>query len=208
MVPPLAVLILAWALNVVRAEESRSAAFGGPDAVENIIEEDAKKKGGFITERITQPWFDWKKHMQQDYGLALGIDYSGVYLESSKSGISGEDNAASGMLRFFGSWDLVGRGTKDTGAFVWKVENRHKYTDNPPQAFGFDQGIVGLIEAPFSDQGFRVTNLFWRQRLNDGEVTLLGGLLDVTDYVDVFALAGGSFFRSLFSSVQKSSTLS
>ena len=54
----LAVLILALAVNVVRAEESRSAGFGGPDAVENIIEEDAKKKGGFIKERITQPWFD------------------------------------------------------------------------------------------------------------------------------------------------------
>ncbi len=39
---------------------------------------------------------------------------------------------------------------------------------------------------PFSDQGTRWTNLYWRQRLNDGRATVLGGYLDVTDYVDVW----------------------
>jgi porin len=184
----LVVLNLALVVNVACADEDRGAGFGGPNATENILKEDAEKKRGFITERITQPWFDWKKKIQQKYGLALGFDYSSVYLKSSETGFSGEDNAAGGMVRFFGSWELIGRGTKDSGAIVWKVEHRHKYTDNSPNSLGFDQGIVGLIEAPFSDQGFRVTNLFWRQRLNDGKVTLVGGFLDVTDYVDVFAL--------------------
>jgi porin len=185
----LAVLNLALAIDVARADEDQGPGFGGPNATENIIKEDAKKKGGFITERITQPWFDWKKKIQRDYGISLGIDYTTVYLKSSENGISGDDSTAGGMVRIFGSWDLVGRGTKDTGAIVWKVEHRHKYTDISPQSFGFDQGIVGLIEPPFSDQGSRLTNLFWRQRLNDGKVTLVGGFLDVTDYVDVFALA-------------------
>jgi len=93
------------------------------------------------------------------------------------------------MIRFFGSWDLVGRGTKNTGAFVWKVEHRHGYTDVAPSGFGFNLGYVGLIEPPFSDQGGRFTNLYWRQQLADGKVTLLGGFLDATDFVDVYALA-------------------
>ena len=183
------VLNLALANKVVMAEESGTPAFGGPNATENIIAEDAEEKGGFVKRRITQPWFDWKKKVQEQYGLSLGVDYSGVYLQSSENGFSGDDDAGGGILRFYGSWDLVGRGTSNSGAFVWKVENRHKYTDIAPKAFGFDQGIVGLIEPPFSDQGSRWTNLFWRQRLNNGKVVLIGGLLDATDYVDVFALA-------------------
>lgn len=181
-------LYLAIVINPLAAEENRGAGFGGPDTVENLIEDDAKKTGALFEERVTQPWFDWKKKMQQEYGLSLGVDYSAVYLKSSETGASGNDNASAGMLRFFGSWDLVGRGTKNTGAFVWKVEHRHKYTDIAPQGFGFDQGIVGLISPPFSDQGARWTNLYWRQRFNDGKATVIGGFLDATDYVDVFAL--------------------
>lgn len=187
--PLLIVLNFALTSNVARADESQAPGFGGPNATENVLKEDAEKKGGFITERITQAWFDWKKEIQQKYGISLGVDYTAAYLKSSETGFSSEDDAGGGIARFFGAWELIGRGTKNTGAFVWKVEHRHKYTDNSPQSFSFDQGIVGLIEAPFSDQDFRVTNLFWRQRLNDGKVTLLGGLLDVTDYVNVFALA-------------------
>jgi len=182
-----AVLGLALIANA-GAQEQGNAAFGGPNATENIIREDAEEKGGFFKKRISQPWFDWKKRMQEEHGLSLGADYSGVHLKSNENGASGKDSAGGGIARFYGSWDLVGRGTNSSGAFVWKVENRHKYTSISPQAFGFDQGIVGLIEPPFSDQGSRWTNLFWRQRLNDGKVVVIGGLLDATDYVDVFAL--------------------
>jgi len=181
-------LCLTASATSLLAEEGRGAAFGGPDAVENLIEDDARKTGALIKERITQPWFDWKEKVQKERGLSLGIDYSAVYLNSSEMGASGNDDASAGMVRFFGSWDLVGRGTKDTGALIWKVEHRHKYTDIAPQTFGFDQGIVGLISPPFSDEGARWTNLYWRQRLNDGKITLIGGFLDTTDYVDVFAM--------------------
>jgi porin len=189
LIAVLTVLDFALAPNVAMADESGNPGFGGPNATENIISEDAAEKGGFVKRRITQPWFDWKKKIQDEHGLSLGVDYSGVYLQSNENGFSGEDDASAGIARFYGSWDLVGRGTSNSGAFVWKVEHRHKYADLAPQAFGFDQGIVGLIEPPFSDQGSRWTNLFWRQRLNDGKVVVLAGLLDATDYVDVFALA-------------------
>ena len=188
LVTLLAVLILELAVDEVRAEDNQGAGFGSPNAAENIIKEDAKEKGALILERIAQPWFDWKKKIKKDYGISLGIDYTTVYFKSSENGFSGDDKSAAGMVRFFGSWELVGRGTKNSGAFVWKVEHRHKFTNTPPQTFAFDQGIVGLIEPPFSDQRDRFTNLYWRQRLNDGKITLLGGLLDVTDYVDVFVL--------------------
>jgi porin len=123
--------------------------------------------------------------MQEENGLSIGVDYSAVSLSASES--LGEDHAAGGMLRFFGTWDLFGRGSDNTGALVWKIENRHAYTDIAPSALGFETGYIGLFEPPFSDQKARVTNLYWRQRWDN--VTLIAGFLDVTDYVDVYALA-------------------
>jgi len=176
-------------LLMAQSSTTYATTFGGPDATENTIEQDARITGATIKKRITQPWFDWKAKMQEDHGFSIGVDYTALSLTSSEKGASGDDNAGSGMVRIFGSWDLVGRGTKNTGALVYKIEHRHSYTDVSPQGFGFDQGYVGLIEPPFSDQGTRWTNLFWRQRLNEGRATITAGMLDATDYVNVYALA-------------------
>jgi porin len=171
---------------VTQAGEQRR--FGGPNAVENVIEDDATSSGGLVTKRLLQSWFEQKAALQDAYGLSFGLDYTGVYLRSDTEGVSGEDNASGGIFRFFGAWDLIDLGDSDKGALVWKVEHRHRYGDLAPSAFGFDQGVIGLIEPPFSNEGSRLTNLYWRQRLAEGRITLTGGFLDVTDYVDVFAM--------------------
>jgi porin len=76
------------------------------------------------------------------------------------------------MFRFFGSWELIDRSGDHPGALVWKFEHRHGYSDVPPSGFGFEAGYVGLVGPPFSDQGWRTTNLYWRQRFAAGR---LGG---------------------------------
>jgi porin len=157
--------------------------FGGPNAVENQLHED-QQAGGPLFDRIA----DWKSWLKDKRGIDLGLDYSAAYFSASDS--PGDDQSASGMLRFFGSWDLVGRGKKNTGAFVWKVEHRHGYTDVPLFDFGFELGYAGFIAPPFSDAGLLLTNLYWRQRWREKRaITAVGGWVDATDYVDVYALA-------------------
>jgi hypothetical protein len=63
-----------------------------------------------ISERIYQPWFDWKAQVAEQTGISFGIDYSALYLASNND--AGNANAGGGMVRLFGSWDLLGRGTK------------------------------------------------------------------------------------------------
>jgi porin len=157
--------------------------FGGPNAVKNQLHDDRAVDRPTFFEKH----FAWKDELTEKHGFSFGIDYSAAWLGADSS--PSEDRAAGGMLRFFGSWDLVGRNTKNTGAFVWKVEHRHGYTDVAPSGFGFNLGYVGLFEPPFSDQGLRWTNFFWRQRWKEGKVTVLAGFLDATDYVDVYSLA-------------------
>jgi porin len=163
--------------------DTKGPRWGGPDAVENQLREDAEVDRPTLFER----WFEWKDGLTERHGFSFGVDYSAVGLGSDSS--PGDDRSAGGMIRFYGTWGLVGRGTKNTGALVWKVEHRHAYTDVAPSGFGFNLGYIGLVEPPFSDQGLRLTNLYWRQRLSGGGITLLGGYVDATDYLDVYALA-------------------
>ena len=162
-------------------QKKRTPNFGGPNQVDNQIRLDDEEKP------LLQHWADWKAGLVENKGFSFGIDYSPVYLAADDS--PGIDSASSGIFRLFGSWDLIGRNSGNTGAFVWKVEHRHKYSDIAPGSFGFEIGYVGLIEPPFSDQGLRLTNLYWRQRLLEGRVALIGGWVDVTDYLDVYAMA-------------------
>ncbi|PKH06137.1 carbohydrate porin [Moritella sp. Urea-trap-13] len=163
--------------SLVYASDKKGVNFGSPDAVDNQIAEDNKKS---------------KSHFKtplEKNNLNLGADYSAVYLSSNDVSPGSEDNAASGMLRIYGSWNPVGIGTNNTGGLVWKVEHRHSYTDTSVKNFEFDTGGLGLITPPFSDEGTRITNLYWKQQLMDGKATVVAGFLDLTDFVDVFAMA-------------------
>jgi len=182
-------LLILAGVSAAAEESGQGAGFGSPNAVENILKDDALHTGSVFGDRLVQPWFDWKAGLKEKHGFGLGVDYSSVFMKAGEQGLSGEDAGSGGMVRFFGAWELVGRGTPNTGAFVWKVENRHRYGAIPPADLEFELGGIGLVTPPFSDQGGRVTNFYWRQRLGGGKVTLTGGFLDATDYLDVFALA-------------------
>jgi len=151
--------------------------FGSPDAVDNQIAEDNKR---------SKPSF--KTQLEQN-NISMGVDYSTVFLGANNVLPGSDDNAGSGMIRFYGSWNPIGVGTKETGGLVWKVEHRHSYTDTSVKDFEFGTGGMGLIAPPFSDQGFRFTNLYYKQKLMDGKATFVAGFLDVTDFVDVYAIA-------------------
>jgi porin len=145
-------------------------------------------------------YFDWKARLMEDHRLSFGGDYTSVYLNASNS--PGEDNALSGMYRFFGFWEAFSDEDGNSGALIWKVEHRHAFTGHiPPGSFGFEVGYIGLFEPPFSDQKTRLTNLYWRQRMKAGELVVVGGYVDATDYLDVYMLASPwtGFFNFAFS---------
>ena len=165
--------------------------FGGPNSVGGIlIEDDAVRKPWFRLEsvdRVLQPWFDWKEGLNRDYGLSFGLDYSALGQIASDS--LGKDNAAGGIFRFFGNWTVIGRESGNTGSIVFKVENRHRLgTDIAPQNLGFEVGYLGITGTAFSDYGWGLTNLYWKQRFNQGRISFVAGAVDVTDYLDVYGL--------------------
>ena len=173
------------------SEERPERGFGGPDQVENQLAADAEPKPTVFRfdgiQRGLAPYFGFKERLKKDRGISFGMDYSAVSFSASES--AGEDRASSGMFRFFGDWELTGRGTTSPGKLVLKVENRHAYSAVAPKGLALETGYVGFWEAPFSDEGWRLTNLYWLQRFSEGNGVALFGFLDVTDYVDVYAMA-------------------
>jgi porin len=156
------------------------------DEVENQITLD-RKANPFYESRLLAPVRVWRDGVAEKTGLNMSLDYSALYMSVNNS--PGEDNAGSGMVRFYGYWDLVGRGGSNKGSLNWKVENRHSYTDVAPSEQGFQSGYVGMFAPAFNDQGKRLTNLYWKQYFVDGKATAVAGFLDVTDYLDVYLLS-------------------
>lgn len=184
------------------AAESRPAAasLAGPEQVDNRLHIDSNQVTPLFPSDFARGYFDWKERQAKENGFSIGGDYSTAYLNASES--LGEEDAFSGMYRLFGSWELTGDGQGNSGALVFKAEHRHAFGSNlAPGSLGFETGYVGLHLPPFSDQGGRLTNLYWRQRMKGGNLVFVGGFVDVTDYVDVYMLASPwtGFFNFSFS---------
>ncbi|MEP5322070.1 carbohydrate porin [Marinobacter alexandrii] len=153
---------------------------------------------------LSAPWADKlqakKSAFEEARGVSWSVDYINAYLYANES--LGDKNAAAGVLRFMGVWEAMAGDGGNSGALVWKAEHRHAYGDHvSPQAFGNEIGYAGLPHLTLSDQGGRLTNLYWRQRFRGGDTVLLAGWLDTSDYVDVYTLASPwtDFFNYVFS---------
>ena len=146
------------------------------------VKENLLKLHGF------KDWDDWKKRVQEKTGLQFSVDYTaqGYWANENKLG---EDDAGSGALRFYGRWDVMGKGTDTAGGIVFKIENRHSYTDVAVSDFGGELGYVGAVSPLLSAQGTRITHLHWRKAFNKGKSVYYAGWLDFTDYTDAYALA-------------------
>jgi porin len=181
------VTLSAAAVPLSAQQQDTTGSLAGPNQVDNQLRTDAAPKEPLVRLTFLAPWFDFKETLKENSGLGFGVDYSTVLLTSNSE--IGEGKASSGMVRLFGSWQLIGGESANTGSLVFKIEHRHAYGAIAPSGLSFDVGYAGITAAPFSDQGLRLTNLYWRQTLGDGRFVLLGGFLDATDFVDVYGLA-------------------
>ena len=200
----LALMMFAWqqlviaqqSTTIVEIDDSLSpnstaiTHFGGPTSVGAQIKSDENRKPTYRFEglsRSVQPYYDFKDRINDNYGLSFGGDYNLLYQGASES--PGEDNAAGGVLRIYGTWALVDRGSQDAGSLVFKIENRHRLgTDIAPQQLGAEVGYAGLTAIPFSDAGSLLTNLYWSQSFDNNRLAFIAGIVDTTDYVAVYGL--------------------
>ena len=169
-------------------EHGHAYSLGGPSSVSGQLSKDRKTKGAFYPlPDLLEAYFRFKNRVEKEYGFSFGFDDNFLLQYATRS--PGEDTAAGGVFRAFGRWHLAGRGTQNTGALVYKVENRHRLgTDIAPKGLGSEIGYAGLTAVTFSNVGWALTNLYWSQQLLNNRLAFVGGIVDVTDYVDVYGL--------------------
>lgn len=182
------VLLIALTIPASAWPSEDDSGLGGPSSVGATLKDDKETKPAVQTD-LLDDYFAFKKRMEDTQGFSFGFDYLVLIQAASKS--LGEDTAAGGVFRAYGSWTLTGRNGGDTGNFVYKVENRHRLgTDIVPKDLGAEIGYAGITALAFRGDfdDWALTNLYWNQHLFNNRLGFAVGVLDVTDYVDVYGL--------------------
>lgn len=163
--------------------------FGGPSSVGGNLAEDAAVADEYRLQRLNdlfEPWNDFKSRINENYGLQFNVDESILFQAVSES--PSDSNAASGLVRIYGQWEPFPCAC-NCGQLVFKAEDRHRIgTDLTPFDLGFAAGSRLPTGTFFSDFDFSVTNLFWKQYFLDERWAFAVGRIDVTDFVDVYAM--------------------
>jgi porin len=154
---------------------------GGPSSVGAQLVRDGRHRK---YEQLQKP----KEWLQENYALSIGADYNLLAQQVSEG--PGPTDGVGGVLRFYGSWALVNRGAaEDTGSFVFKVEYRHSLgTELPAASVLPTAGAAGISGPTFGDNGGVLTNLYWTQSFADNRFAFEVGVVDTTDYLDVYGL--------------------
>jgi hypothetical protein len=131
---------------------------------------------------ITDPIHRWREQLFDQTGLRVGFRYMTVFQQAT--GGPGERTAAASDIDLMFDWTLIGKGTEDTGRFVFTFEERYRewYADIPPSQLRNEIGSLVGTTGAFNDRGLVVRDVLWDQRLIDGRLRVLGGRGAPDDY--------------------------
>ncbi|NOD95248.1 hypothetical protein GS636_20820 [Ruegeria sp. HKCCD4884] len=162
----------------------------GDSVTEDLAIDDQRVDGVLNFPRVEEffsPWFSWKKRLNDEYGLKLQFSYQSLRQELNRT--LGEKDAAAARLQLQGSWELAGRGTNNPGLLTFRLEERTTLgTTIPPTSLASQYG--GLTPSGgFSDFGFALTELAWRQSLLNGQFRFVFGKISALSWYNGHALS-------------------
>lgn len=145
-----------------------------PDRVPNRLERDDKRKDTLFRtpgiDRMLAPWYDFKAHLSQEYGLDVAFYYTALYQKAdprTKQPIvgNGRDEASAGVFGIVGQWNLVGRGTNHPGFLGFNLQQRHRMGPVTPQSLGAEIGSLWPVSIAYDELTFSALELYWAQFL-------------------------------------------
>jgi porin len=179
--------------------------FGGPDSVSGQLRENDERRtprhDSAVVQNAWKPYFDWKRELQDNYGLAFGFNGWLLYQHASDVKPGTKDDALGGILRFQGKWTLWGRNGGNQGRIEWRVETRGNVGGGniAPATLGDNVGVVGLNTGfPYNevfDPDIAVLN--WTQGLFGNRIGFAVGRLAFDAYLDAnpFQTPTGGFLN-------------
>lgn len=136
--------------------------------------------------------------LNEAIGLRVGTAYTMLF-----QGLSGgppERYGAAGDFDLMTSWTLVGRKTENTGRLVFDIEDRFAIGSTTPNSLGPLAGTLQPTANTFNDRGWVVRDVYWAQRLYEGQFRFLFGRADPTDFFGSTWMqsANNSFVNRMF----------
>jgi porin len=167
--------------------------FGGPDGVSSALKRDDEKRGSTYQfdglQRGLKPYFDWKRRIQDEHGVALGAQFYVLFQDASSS-LGGRDSDAFGnIFRFFGKWTVFSRDNGNLGRVEWRVESRSNFGNfQAPGSLGSRLAFDVYLDAfPFQtfSRGFLNRSFVLNPTLPTTGVGAIGGVVKgfVTDNI-------------------------
>ncbi|MCO4822164.1 MAG: hypothetical protein KC469_08855 [Flavobacteriaceae bacterium] len=135
--------------------------------------------------KVTNPWFEWKKQVNEKTGLQISVNYSSILMGStSKISSSNQQSTAGGIFDAIFNWNLVNRKKgKNKGSIMFWVNARHKYYgDIVPQNLNFETGSATLPILMFNDFSIRTLEFYYQQSLFNERAAIVVGKVDMADW--------------------------
>jgi porin len=167
--------------------------FGGPDGVSQSLKRDDEERESTFQfdglQRGLKPYFDWKRRINDEHGVALGLQFYAL-LQDASSSLDGRDSDAFGnIFRFFGSWTVFQRENGNVGRIEWRVESRSNFGSyQAPGSLGSATGIATVAPGfAYSDNfDLDIPIINWTQGFANGRAGYAVGRLAFDVYLDAF----------------------
>jgi porin len=135
--------------------------------------------------KVSQPWFDWKKRLNDNTGIKLSFNYTSQFLGATSVIQDGmQQTAFSGIFDATINWNFINRKKdKNKGSLIFWVDSRHLYYgETPPHFLNFNAGSALLPALKFNKWTFRTLEFYYQQQLFNGRAGLVVGKIDMPDW--------------------------
>ncbi len=132
----------------------------------------------------TQPWFDFKRQLNEDTGLQISSNYTATFMGASSTiEAGGQKNAMSAIWDLTLKWNAINRNKEGwKGTFVYWIDSRHAYYDDFPVQNLYQETGSALIPAlKFGKWSLRTLEFYYQQQLFS-RLAVVVGKIDMADW--------------------------
>ncbi len=192
--PAIALLLLAQPLLAEEAEHGQAGyedmpEFGGPESVTEQLKRADETREAMYDWPFFDGYFDWKRQVDDDYGVSFGLHFYGLYQKANNSLPGRDDDAMGNIFRFLGNWTVFEKDNGNLGRIEWRLESRSDWFGlQAPGSLGSATGVAALAPGfAYSDNfDMDLSVINWTQGFASGKAGYAVGRLAFDAYLDAF----------------------
>jgi porin len=163
--------------------------FGGPESVSGQLKRADEIRDAMYDWPFFDGYFDWKRQINEDYGVSFGLHFYGLAQKASDSLPGRDDDAFGNIFRFLGNWTLFKYDNGNLGRIEWRLESRSDmFGFQAPGSLGGATGIAALAPGFAYSDNFELdlAVINWTQGFANGKAGYAVGRLAFDVYLDAF----------------------